>query len=170
MSEYLEYTDSDNSGFHEIIINKSDSRFTNTNKLPDNWTFEFLFQYNLSLEDEIMHLYVVNNNETISGISIVGELDTIILNIYDKYSKSIPSGTFSANELHHIAIVWAKDYSVIIYVDSKAVIGVNMNKLPFKNYTKFINFSLRANNFYKYKNIKFYSSIKYNSENFIYTT
>ena len=165
MSEYLDYLYSLDSGYHEIVINSEKSTYANTKKLPDNWTFEFLFKYNTQIEESnpIFYLSVIYNGNTINGISIDGDSSNVNFNIYDKYSKSISIVNFESNIDHHIAIVWAKNYSLIIYVDCEVFMGVNMTNLPFYNYTQFNNFSLRANQYYKYQNIKFYSSIKYNN-------
>lgn len=164
-----------------ITINTNNTNYTNTTKLPDNWTLEFFLKStidkssitkDLSLFDFM--IYETSESSAVTScIRIyvpVSNPNNYIFKIGED-EKIIPESILY-RDWDHIAIVWAIDYSVIIYINGNPITGINMSELSFKNYYKFNKFLFTTHkdpNIVNFAGIKVYSSIKYNKSGFSIT-
>lgn len=142
----------------------------------DNWTIEFFINSKISPENNMdlpvfdyKLFYTESSNVSESCIQIyVSDSNKYILQIDNKIAI-IDENTMD-KLWNHIAIVYAKDCSIIIYVNGIDILGVTVtDSLSLMNYKKFDKFLFTAykgkNNIY-YTKIQVYQSIRYNGPNF----
>lgn len=156
------------------VFIKSDSGVT---KLPDNWTLEFFLNSKISTSNTEdlsifdLKLKETSTSEISSAIQIYVsalESNNYIFKIGEKTKILSESNLFRLWD--HIAIVWAKDCSIIIYVNSNPILGINMSEVSFKDYNKFDKFlftTYKGTNIVCFAGIKVYESIKYNKNGFL---
>lgn len=152
-------------------------------KLPDNWTLEFFINSSILQKSSVniplfdMKVFNTNSdNESLSVIKLYIESTEVSGKYINKYSFQLDEKTYSMQDLpkawDHIAIVYAKNCSVILYLNGNAILGKNEDELTFKDYSKFDKFLFTM---YKgdiisyFTGIKVYSSIKYNKSGFTVT-